>query len=565
MPESFEPVSFYSGINLILGEKDDTSNKTNGVGKTLLIEFINFCLLKEFKSSRVSKIPHSDFSKDILICLDFNIGDINIISQRSIGKHNEPTLIINGKTIEFSGVDDALSHLSNLTFKNSKVFLHPSFRSMLGPLIRDERSEFKSIVECFDTKLHIPADYTPHLYLLGIDISPYKEAKILQREIDDLSTTKNKIKKDIEFLTGSKISSAKAEVNDLKSKVEHIKKAMDALDSDSSYEMIKDEVAELESSLEELRNKRTILKLELSRINSLVGDVYINDEEVIEVYNKFKIGLGDAIKKELDDVISFKKKIDHFQHTLLNARKETLLSELRKISDKLYTVNKLCKEKASVFEQAGGFKSLKILIMTYQKKLEEYSQLSSLIKKFEEFDSKWKLKKSERSSMIISLDLSIMDNETTIESFEETILSMHEYVFGNRKCSFEIKATEKKETISMDLRIDDDGSHSNEREKVFFYDLALLLTEETFERHPGLLIHDNIFDVDQDTLIKSLNYLAEKSSCLNDAQYILTLNSDKISEIDKRELKLDINFFKRASLTKTSRFLGRRYQEKSRS
>ncbi|ECV6523248.1 DUF2326 domain-containing protein, partial [Salmonella enterica subsp. enterica serovar Muenchen] len=128
-------------------------------------------------------------------------------------------------------------------------------------------------------------------------------------------------------------------------------------------------------------------------------------------------------------------------------------------------------------EQAGGFKSLKILIMTYQKKLEEYSQLSSLIKKFEEFDSKWKLKKSERSSMIISLDLSIMDNETTIESFEETILSMHEYVFGNRKCSFEIKATEKKEIISMDLRIDDDGSHSNEREKVFFYDLALLLTE----------------------------------------------------------------------------------------
>ncbi|EEA7273912.1 DUF2326 domain-containing protein, partial [Salmonella enterica subsp. enterica] len=54
----------------------------------------------------------------------------------------------------------------------------------------------------------------------------------------------------------------------------------------------------------------------------------------------------------------------------------------------------------------------------------------------------------------------------------------------------------------------------------------------------------------------------EKSSCLNDAQYILTLNSDKISEIDKRDLKLDINFYKRASLTKTNRFLGRRYQEK---
>ena len=36
-PYSFEPIEFKKGINLILGEQDDSSNKTNGVGKSLLV------------------------------------------------------------------------------------------------------------------------------------------------------------------------------------------------------------------------------------------------------------------------------------------------------------------------------------------------------------------------------------------------------------------------------------------------------------------------------------------------------------------------------------------------
>jgi uncharacterized protein YydD (DUF2326 family) len=37
-PRTFESINFKPGINIILGEKDTTSQKTNGVGKTLLIE-----------------------------------------------------------------------------------------------------------------------------------------------------------------------------------------------------------------------------------------------------------------------------------------------------------------------------------------------------------------------------------------------------------------------------------------------------------------------------------------------------------------------------------------------
>ena len=45
----FDEIVFHDGVNLILGEKYDNSSvkgrKTNGVGKSMSIEFLDFCFL----------------------------------------------------------------------------------------------------------------------------------------------------------------------------------------------------------------------------------------------------------------------------------------------------------------------------------------------------------------------------------------------------------------------------------------------------------------------------------------------------------------------------------------
>ncbi len=337
---------------------------------------------------------------------------------------------------------------------------------------------------------------------------------------------------------------------------------MESLDNHLSYDFIREEVSNLELSIQSLRNKKYILKSELNKIALLSGDNFINDSEVVDLYNKFKNGLGDILSKELSEVISFKKSIDNFQSKILNERKIVISEEINDIDVKLKSATSLYAEKMKAFDATGSLINLKQLILTHQRKIEEQSMLSTMLKKYKEEDDIIKHKKSEKSALVVEIDLDINRNKTTISDFQETILLMHDYVFGNKKCSFEISANDKKSIVDFTLRIDDDGSHSNEREKVFFYDISLLLTEKTFRNHPGLLIHDNIFDVDNDTLIKSLNFLAEKSSCLKDCQYILTLNSDKLSKLDKKKLKLDINEYKRISLTKKNRFLGRVYQQK---
>ena len=561
-PETFPPVNFYDGLNLIVGEPNSTSNKTNGVGKTLLIEFINFCLLKDFKFSRVSKIPSSSYSSENTICLDVIINEVNCTLKRNIKKQNEPVIIYGKKRKEFDSIQDALEFLTSKLFHKQLPNEVPSFRSMMGPLIRDEGSEFKSIVDCYDTTLKLPPDLTPHLYLFGIKIDLYKKIKNLFLEIDKATKTKSKIKGDIELLSGVSLTKAKAELNEMNSQLDIIKSEMASLDNNISYEYIRDEASELDIRIGNLRNRKAILNIELKKINLLNGDNYINDNEVVDIFNKFKSGLGTNINKELSEVIAFKKSIDNFQNKILNERKSVISEELKEIETELKIATASYADKMKTLDISGPLTNIKQLILVHQKKVEEQSMLSALLQKYDKEDNEIRVKKGEKSSCLLELDFEVKGKKETINNFEETMLAMHDYIFGNKKGYFEIKTIDRKIILDFVLRIDDDGSHSNEREKVFFYDISLLLTSETFSNHPGLLIHDNIFDVDQDTLMRSLNFLAEKSSCLLDCQYILTLNSDKLSKLEKKQLKLDIDKYKRVTLTKQNRFLGRVYQQK---
>ncbi|MFA9440826.1 DUF2326 domain-containing protein [Uliginosibacterium sp. sgz301328] len=563
-PDIFDPIIFNDGINLILGETTENNVKTNGVGKSMAIEFINYGLLKRHEESRVSLVPKEAFPYDAFICLDFEINHKPITIKRSIGNYKCPTLIEDGKTTTFTDIEDATRYLTALLFGASSDESIPSFRTMMGPLIRDERSEFKSIVKCFDTNRNIPPDYTPHLFLLDIDPKPYKQAKSLLGEIDSVGKAISKAKENITAITGKNISEAKSDLNELTSQVSRIHQEIERLENIEGYDIVKDEIIEIENNLGEFRSRQAVIKTELSKIKLFKGDNYIDEGEVGELYNQFKAGLGDLIKKQIEEVTAFKKKIDDFQRTLIDGRRKELEEKLKEIDGNIVRLDRIYREKISIIDQKGALKSLRQTIATYQKKVEDHASLAAFIKKHADYEREKKEKTNERDGLIFLLDSFVTDSADVISSLEQTILDIHEVVAGNRQSSFDVEISKKKEVVKFELRIYDDGSHSNEREKVFLYDIGLLTNAETGKRHPGLLVHDNIFDVDYDTLLKSLNYLSDNSEAFSKKQYILTLNSDKIYDADiNSRLRLNLEALKCAAFTKSARFLKTSYQELS--
>ncbi|WP_333624278.1 DUF2326 domain-containing protein [Sphingobacterium siyangense] len=556
IPAHIDPIEFQDGLNLILGEKDESSDKRNGVGKSVCIEFINFALLKRKTDSRVSLIPKDIFPQETSICLDFTIGTDKYTIQRSIEDSETPTLIENDEKVVFVKIEDATKYLAEKLFAGNSNY--PSFRVMLGPLIRDERSEFKSLINCYDTKQRIAENYTPHLYLLGINIELYDLIRQHFVALDAVSQDIARIKEHVQLVRQKGIDDARSDLNELDDEVHSIEASIDKLENLTGYEMVRDDIMRLEEQIDTKRRRKAILKQQLSKLKYVSQKVDIDPNEVSEFYDHLKAGLGRLLSKSLSEVIAFKEKIDEFQNKLIHERREALSNESNAIDKELSALDLLYTQNLEVINQKGELKNLKQTYAAYKEKADQLSQLRSFVDRFDQLEIEKQTVKTNKEADLLKLQSDIQNHKNEIDSFEKTILSIHEFIQGNKQASFKLKNTTKKQIIEIIMRIDSDGSHSVEREKVFIYDIALLLNENTRKRHPGFLIHDNIFDVDQDTLIKSIQFLDTKAQ-FDGTQYILTINSDRLEA--EPELLNDLGLYIRAKFTKQNRFLKNKYQE----
>lgn len=571
IPEEFTPIDFHKGVNVISGEKiEDSKNpqgkKTNGVGKSMTIEFIDFCLLARRSDSRVSFIPDDILPPNTKIFLDFEIDNTEITTIRTKKGKDKPILIINGKENSFETVEDATNYLSNLLFKKSKNSF-PSFRQMLGPLIRDERSEFKDIIQCHDTEKRVPKDFTPHLYFFGIEIELYENSKKIQKEYDAVVESYKKIEKIITHNKTRKISDAKAELNDLNDEISKIDESINEFKSNQSYETHQADLARLQSTMDTLRPRQEALRIEIQKYRSLPRPEYISETDIAILYDQFRQGLGDIISKSLEQVKLFKEKIDNFQQSILNSKIQSLNTELEQITEKINGLDNEYSALLKLIDNKGAFKDVRNSLAVFNQKNEEANILRYRIHELESLEKEKANLQKKKTENINAIEEEKVTRRKTIESFQNTILEIHNFIMGNKKANFEIHTVNKaakKEIMDFEFRISEDGSHSVNRMKVFIYDMALLFDAETKKRHPQVLIHDNIFDVDQDTFVKCLNYLARQEGSHTDFQYIFTLNRDRIENEELgKQIKLPISKRIVATLTKEKKFLYKHktYQE----
>ena len=566
----FEEISFHDGVNIILGEKYDDSSvkgrKTNGVGKSMSIEFLDFAFLNDYDKSRVAKIPKEVFPLEENVILDLDIGDEAITIKRNRKQADQPVIIREGRTVSFDKLQDAREYLTGLIFPKLNGKKVPSFRNLFSILMRDERSEFTDIIKCHDLTKKIPDDLSAHLFLLGFSLEAYKNTLETIKEIDAVNTILTKDKKELTQEGKKKISDVKAELNALEDELQKLEDAIESFKTNETFDAMEADLIELEDLLDQLRKRQKALRYDYEKIRKMPKPEQIDDREIELVYNQFKGELGSAVVKSLNEVVGFKNKIEEFQRTLVNQKAKELESQLKSIAEQIRILDDEYSEKLKVIDKKGDLKNLKVSLKIYEAKKDSTSHTKFLFDQYEKNEKKKKMLRLQKTQQIMEIDNEIEQNKEIIDDFIDTILEIHESIMGNKECSFSIQTIDKargKTPIELTLRIYDDGSHSVDRTKVFIYDMALLFNQYTRNRHPLFLVHDNIFDVDQDTLVQCLNYIYKQEEQYQDFQYILTLNRDKIENEEQRKLiQMDIDEHQVAVFTKEKKFLGRNYQEK---
>ena len=566
----FEEISFHDGVNIILGEKYDDSSvkgrKTNGVGKSMSIEFLDFGFLNDYEKSRIAKIPKEVFPLEENVILDLDIGDEAITIKRNRKQADQPVIIREGRTVSFDKLQDAREYLTGLIFPKLNGKKVPSFRNLFSILMRDERSEFTDIIKCHDLTKKIPDDLSAHLFLLGFSLEAYKNTLETIKEIEAVNTVIAKDKKELTQEGKKKISDVKAELNALEDELQKLEDAIESFKTNETFDSMEADLIELEDLLDQLRKRQKALRYDYEKIRKMPKPEQIDDREIELVYNQFKSELGNAVVKSLNEVVGFKNKIEEFQRTLVNQKAKELESQLKSIAEQIRVLDDEYSEKLKVIDKKGVLKNLKVSLKIYEAKKDSISHTKFLFDQYEKNEKKKRMLNVQKTQQLMEIDSEIEQNKEIMDDFIDTILEIHESIMGNKECSFSLQTVDKarkKTPVELTLRIYDDGSHSVDRTKVFIYDMALLFNQYTRDRHPLFLVHDNIFDVDQDTLVQCLNYIYKQEEQYQDFQYILTLNRDKIENEEQRKLiQMDIDEHQVAVFTKEKKFLGRNYQEK---
>ena len=566
----FDEIIFHDGINLILGEKYDDSSikgrKTNGVGKSMCIEFIDFTFLCDYSKSRIAKIPKEVLPEEEDIILELTIGEESVTIKRNRKNQEKPIFYHENKRVQFNKLADASEYLRELIFGELTGKNIPSVRNLLSILIRDEKSEFSDILKCHDLTRRIPDDLTVHLYMLDISLDNYKKVLDTIREVDKTTTALNKIKKELTDNGSKKISDVKAELNELDGELVQLEEAIETFKTNDAFSSIETELVEIENQLDQLRGHQKILKLEYDKIRSLPKPEQVDDTEIELVYNQFKENLGNTVVKSLNEVVGFKNKVEQFQRVLINQKARELEKQIADISGKIRNLDDQYARKIQIVDKKGVLKNLKTGLRIYESKREAAAHTQLLFDQYDQYDKQRRQLNIRKQEQLLHIDDDIEAMANELKSFKMTISDIHESIMGNRECSFDIKAQPKGQSkipLEIDLRIFDDGSRSVNRTKVFIYDMALMFNEYTSNRHPRFLVHDNIFDVDQDTLVQCLNYIYKQEEYDSGFQYILTLNRDKIENEERRKLiKMDVDAHEVAIFTKKKKFLKRDYQEK---
>lgn len=565
----FEEISFHDGVNIILGEKYDDSlvrgRKTNGVGKSMSMEFLDFCFLNDYDKSRIARIPKGVFELEENVMLDMEIGGEAITIKRNRKEADKPVIIRHDKVVSFDKIQDARDYLAEIIFSELNGKMVPSFRNLFSILMRDERSEFTDIIKCHDLRKRIPDDLSAHLFLLGFSLEAYRNTLSKIREIENVTTVISKNKKELTQEGKKKISDVRAELNALEDELQKLEDAIESFKTNETFDSMEAELIELENILDQLRKRQKALRHDYAKIRRMPKPEQIDDNEIELVYNQFKSDLGNAVVKSLNEVVGFKNKVEEFQRMLVNQKAKELEKQLQEIAEQIRVIDEEYSEKLKVIDKKGVLKNLKTSLKIYETKKDSLSHTKFLFEQYEKNDKKKKLLKLQKTQEIMKIDNEIEENGKILQSVMNTILEIHESIMGNKECSFSIQTIDNaksKTPVELNLRIYDDGSHSVDRTKVFIYDMALLFNSFTRERHPLFLVHDNIFDVDQDTLVQCLNYLYKQEEKFQDFQYILTLNRDKIENEERRkDIKMDIDLHRVATFTKDKKFLGKNYQE----
>jgi uncharacterized protein YydD (DUF2326 family) len=529
--ESFRSVHFKNetGLNFIVAtqknsELSDKGNTTNGVGKSLIVALIHFCLGSNKKDSFKKELSGWSF------LLTFKIGDETFKSERSTD--NQDKIKLNGQEISLTKFKNKFeSLLFDIPAGTSEL----SFRSLLPFFIRPRKASYIDYNNPNAVKKDFQIQITNAL-LLGLDVLLVQEKFKLRKEKERIKNLVKELNEDEllkDFFNQKKDATlegqqVKEDISNLENHLKSFKVADDYYEINKEADVIKFEIEKTKNKVILLENQ--IINIEETR--KISPD--IKRENIEKIYKEASTIFNQESLKTLEELEKF------YLHLSVNREKRLLDKKnelLRSLNDLRKNIEQKKIELDSKLQYLNTHQALDI-VLKLKDKLSDLKAKEDNIQRYDELISKYQKSKIQtEKDFITSTEKTqnyLDDAKEVIKSTTDFFRELAKRFYPNSTAGITVRNNDGDNQIryNIDAKISADRSDGIGNIKIFCYDLTILL--KGFAHRVNFIFHDSrlLSDTDPRQIAELFKILHEFIK-VSGKQYNLSLNQNQLDEVKK--------------------------------
>ena len=521
--DSFHPIIFKDGINIIVGRQvapytENDGNTYNGVGKSLVLHLIHFCLGSNKVDAFSKKLEDWEFT------LRFRIGDKEFYSTRKANSQSK---------IDFCGeeltVNQLRKKLLELCFDLTETPKNMTWSTLFSRFVRRYRSSYIT----YDSFVPNESDYSKILsncYLLGIDTELVAKKKELRDKQTAAKTTENAIKKDPmfrQYYVGK--NDAEMDAADLEYQIAELEKEIAEFKVSNNYHELEKEADDKSYHKKELENRRVLINNYIRNIEEAFKETAdIKQEKLLKIYEAANIEIPEMVKKNIDDVLQFHSNLLESRNKRLRKELNRHKSELESIDSEILQIGKRMDELLDYLDSHGALEE-------YTALTKQISSLKSEVTRIQEYQKILKAYKD--LELDIKSDFIQQDKETDsyLESETEYIIkvknkfwNLAKTFYPKKRSGLVIKNNSGENTLryTIEARIEDDSSDGVNEVRMFCFDALILDCKQSrirFMAHDSRLFA-NMDPRQREVVFRIMNELCQQENY----QYICSINEDAL-------------------------------------
>ncbi len=334
--QSFKPIYFNQrGLSFVVGKQKNPNEinqrKTyNGVGKSLSIYLIHFCLGASPNESLETALPDWEFE------LTFLINDVQFISKRNTSKQTR--IILNDEELTINNFN---SKLQEMVFEVDEPVKGLKFRPLISRFIRPGRESYQNYEKVRSSSPPYE-NLVINGFLLGLNVNLIERKHDLKAKLDKDIISKKRLNKEpifTEYFTQEK--NPEIELRDLEEEIERLDREIGDFEVAENYYDVERLANEKKQELQSLKNNAIVIENAIYSINiSLEERPDISLQRVVELYNSVSQKLPGEVVRDLNQVTEFHESLVTNRIKRLSSEKERLHTELRELNREIETGSK---------------------------------------------------------------------------------------------------------------------------------------------------------------------------------------------------------------------------------